>query len=149
DGLLHRHARPQVGHGEQEHRNRAGKAEPEPAAHVRQLGVLVPGSNRARLEGHAADRARPWFGPHDLRVHRAGPLDEPRLARGPRLVPLPDIPCGLALELLQAAATAEAVLATFVDQLAALRIIEVHGHAADGVLARTRRAGSVFHMPLM
>jgi len=37
----------------------------------------------------------------------------------------------------------------FVDQLSALGVIEIHGHAADQVLAGTRSAGSVLHMPLM
>src|SRR5882762_7432025 len=57
--------------------------------------------------------------------------------------------CGVALELRQAAATAESVLVAFVDQLSSLGVIEVHGHAADRVLAGTGSAGSVLHIPLM
>ena len=47
----------------------------EAARHVDELGVRrLLERDRARLERHAADRARPGLVAHDLRVHRAGPL---------------------------------------------------------------------------
>ena len=62
-------------HFEHDHREGEREADPEPTGHVRQLrvGLRLPG-HHARLQGHPADRARPRFVPHDLRVHGAGVL---------------------------------------------------------------------------
>src|SRR5439155_27128479 len=52
------------------------RADPEPPAHVDELGVFrLDGGDRARLERLAADGAIAGLIPDDLRMHRAGPFD--------------------------------------------------------------------------
>ncbi len=65
-----------LAHGDRHQRDRQRHPDPEPPRHVAQLGVGgLPGSRRHRLERHAADRAAAGPVAHDLRMHRAGPLD--------------------------------------------------------------------------
>ncbi|MPM71072.1 hypothetical protein SDC9_118035 [bioreactor metagenome] len=63
-------------HRQQQHRQGQGGTDPEPAAHVDQLGVGPRrGRHHHRFECHAAPGAAARPGPADLRVHRAGVLD--------------------------------------------------------------------------
>jgi hypothetical protein len=69
-------SRQHVPHREEEQRRRQRGRDPEAPLHVDPLRVLdLLRGDRARLERHPADRARSRRVAHDLRMHRAGPLD--------------------------------------------------------------------------
>ena len=73
-----------VAHGDREERDGERQAGPEAARHVAQFGILrLRRGDGARLQCHAADRARARLLAHDLRVHGAHPLG-PGRGRGNR-----------------------------------------------------------------
>ncbi len=60
-------------HLQDEHRDGEGQTDPEPAAHMRQLGIgSAVGGHRGRLQRHPADRADARPDLPDLRMHGTG-----------------------------------------------------------------------------
>ena len=142
-----RQARNHFGHREDEERDREDKADPEPAAHVVELGIdVLVRRDGHRLQGHAANRARARTVADDLRVHRAGVGRSMGRGRG-RLVRATVAPSWLfALAITQVAGRIGAKL---FDAMPATEIVSPaivvdragggrgnHVHAADGVLDR-------------
>ena len=77
----HGFSRQHVAHRQAEERHGKRYREPEPAAHVAELGVLPDvRRRRPKLQRHAADRTRARRIAHDLRVHgaRVAPRHDPR-----------------------------------------------------------------------
>ena len=71
---VHECVRPDhAAHGHREQWGRKRDADPESPRHVAQFWIVfLRRGYSARLERHAADRARSGLGAHDLRMHRAG-----------------------------------------------------------------------------
>ena len=62
-----------LAHRDRQQRRGEDDADPEAAGHVAEFGIFfLRRSDRAGLEGHAADGARSGLGAHDFRMHRAG-----------------------------------------------------------------------------
>ena len=124
-------------HGDHHQGRGQHQADPEPALHVRQLGVLLLGGRgHLRFERHAALRAGPGTALADLRVHGAGVPGAGEWGRRFRL-PGQVLPW-LRTEPLQAPGVAEVVGSPLVFELPRSRGgIDVH--VADGVLERAPR----------
>ena len=70
-----------VAHREEKDRQAQRRRSPQPPRHVHELGVRrLVGVDRARLERHPADRARPRRVTHDLGMHRTRVFDPRRPA---------------------------------------------------------------------
>ena len=111
---------------------REDEADPEPAGHVRQLGIgrrIEAGD--LGLQRHAADRATSRADLADLRMHRAG-VDRAFRHGGFRPAVFLEISDGIGGEFGPATGRAEMEgLAAVVEAVLAGR--GIHGHAADGV----------------
>ena len=119
-------------HLHDEDRRRKREADPEPARHVCKLGIGFFRCRRQfRLERHAANRARPRPNLPDFRVHGAG-IDRPLWHRRGRRCFLLQVVLGLPFKLHLASGAAKVIGAPFVVR-PILRIMRVHGHAADGI----------------
>ena len=75
----HRQTGNHAGHSEHEHGNRERDADPESPRHRDEFRIFfVFDCGRARLESHAADRARAGARSNDFRMHRARVFDSRR-----------------------------------------------------------------------